>query len=144
MRAGLWIFAVMVLTSCANSSSNRVVDALETKAKAGDAVAACQLVLHDLRQCAERWEQWRPSTPGRRPPSCLDDAVPQEHERYLAESVGWVEGAPAPTLGSQTSRATRVIEVMMRLSPTDAQMFGDVVEMLDAIEETCPRLAGGG
>jgi hypothetical protein len=139
MRVGLWVVAVLVLTSCA-TPSDKAVEALEIKAKAGDAVAACQLVLHDLRQCAKIWEEWRPNSPRRRPPGCLGNAVPQEHERYFAESVGWVEGAPAPTLGSQTARATRVIEIMMGLSPIDNQVFRDVVETLDAIEETCPRL----
>ena len=142
MRVGLWFVAVLTMTSCATSPSDKAIDALETKAKAGDVVAACQLVVHDLRQCAKIWAEWRPNSPRRRPPGCLDDAVPQEHERYFAESVGWVEGAPTPTLGSQTSRATRVIEMVMRLGPTDNQLFRDLVETLDAIEETCPRLAG--
>ena len=144
MRLVLWVVAVGVLTSCVNSPSDKVVDALEIKAKAGDSVAACQLVVHDLRQCVGALEQWSPSSPRRRLPSCLDDPVPEEHQRYLADSVGWVEGAPAETLGSLLARDTRILEAILRLAPTDEQIYSNAIGILDETEKACPHLVGDG
>lgn len=134
---------MLALASCATQSSDKVVEALAARAKAGDAVAACQLVVHDLRQCVGILEQWRPSSPRRRLPSCLDDPVPEEHERYLADSVGWVEGAPAETLGSLAARNTRVLEAILRLAPTDDQIYSSAIGILDETEKACPHLVDG-
>ena len=131
---------MLALTSCV--APDKVTQTLEAKAKGGDAVAACQLVVYDLRQCAATFKTWINS--GARKirmrqylPNCLADPVSEAHERYLAEAVGWVEGAPAPTLGQQVARSTRVLEVVM-----DNVMPDDTLETLNAIEGSCPRLAG--
>jgi hypothetical protein len=140
MRVLVWIMAVAVLASCA-TQSDQVADALEVKARAGDPVAACQLVVHDLRECTGIWGRWRGSSASTRPPSCLDNPVPEDHERYLAQSVGWTEGAPALTPGSLAARNTRVLEILMKLNPWDYASVDDVAEAVDAIGRTCPGLA---
>ncbi|HWA46632.1 MAG TPA: hypothetical protein VG742_00085 [Dongiaceae bacterium] len=58
MRVSLQVIAVLILTSCATQPSDKAVEALKAKAKAGDSAAACRLVVHDLRQCVGILERW--------------------------------------------------------------------------------------
>jgi len=64
---------------------------LEARAKAGDVSAACDLVLQDLQQCVAARKEWmaQPESPR---PACLDDPVPADHQRYLAQSIDALEG----------------------------------------------------
>lgn len=143
MRESLRFVAMLALASCATQPSDKVAEALEAKAKAGDAVAACQLVVHDFRQCVGIRERWRASSQGRRPPSCLDDPVPEVHQRYLVESAGRLEGTPAHALGEVASKGTDVLESTMRLLPADDEVFSSAVGILDEIEKSCPHLVDG-
>jgi hypothetical protein len=134
---------MLALASCAVQPSDKAAEALEAKAKTGDAVAACRLVVHDFRQCVGIRERWRASSLRKRPPSCLDDPVPEEHERYLVESAGRLEGTPAQALGEVASKSTHVLESIMRLLPADDEVFSSAVGILDEIEKACPHLASG-
>jgi hypothetical protein len=80
----------LVLYACETSRRD---DDLEARAKAGDASAACDLVVQDLQQCAAARKDWmaQPETP--RPP-CLDDPVPADHQRYFSQSIDALEGPP--------------------------------------------------
>src|SRR4029453_18298826 len=68
-------------------------DDLEEWASAGDASAACDLVLQDLQQCVAARKGWmaQPELPR---PACLDDPVPADHQRYFSQAIDTLEGPP--------------------------------------------------
>ena len=84
------VIATVALASCEASGQG---GDLEARAKAGDASAACDLVLQDLQQCAAARKDWiaRPESPR---PACMDDPVPADHQRYFSQSIDSVEGPP--------------------------------------------------
>ncbi len=88
-----WVPVVIAALALAGCEASRDSDDLEARAKAGDASAACDLVLQDLQQCAADRKDWiaRPGSPR---PACLDDPVPADHQRYFSQSIDALEGPP--------------------------------------------------
>lgn len=88
-----WILVAAVALAFAGCEASRAGGDLEARAKAGDASAACDLVLQDLQQCAAARKDWiaRPESPR---PACMDDPVPADHQRYFSQSIDSVEGPP--------------------------------------------------
>ena len=89
MRAVLLPLTMALL----NCSAQPDIDPLEAKARGSDVSAACDLVLRDLQQCATARKGWmaQPESPR---PSCLDDPVPADHQRYFSQSIETLEGPP--------------------------------------------------
>jgi hypothetical protein len=88
-----WVRPLAIsLLVCGCEASPPGVD-LEAGAKSGDVSAACDLVLQDLQQCAAARKDWmaQPESPR---PQCLDDPVPADHQRYFAQAIDALEGAP--------------------------------------------------
>ena len=87
-----WLLVALVRW-CSELRSLAARRDLEARAKAGDASAACDLVLQDLQQCAAARKDWiaRPGSPR---PACLDDPAPADHQRYFSQSIDSVEGPP--------------------------------------------------
>jgi hypothetical protein len=83
------VVVTLALASCEASRGG----GLEARAKAGDVSAACDLVLHDLQQCAAARKDWiaQPESPR---PACLDDPVPADHQRYFSQAIDSLEGSP--------------------------------------------------
>jgi hypothetical protein len=88
-----WLLVAAVTLALASCEASRAGGDLEARAKAGDASAACDLVLQDLQQCAAARKDWiaRPESPR---PACMDDPVPADHQRYFSQSIDSVEGPP--------------------------------------------------
>jgi hypothetical protein len=84
---------VIVLLALASCEASRQGGDLEARAKAGAADAACDLVLHDLQQCAAARKDWM-AQPGSPRPGCLDDPVPADHQRYFSQAIDALEGPP--------------------------------------------------
>jgi len=82
--------AALLLAACESSRPN---DDLEERASAGDASAACDLVLQDLQQCVAARKGWmaQPELPR---PACLDDPVPADHQRYFSQAIDALAGPP--------------------------------------------------
>jgi len=66
---------------------------LEARAKAGDAGAACDLVLQDLQQCAAARKEWLSQSSSPRP-ACMAVPLPAEHQRYFSQAIESLEGPP--------------------------------------------------
>ncbi len=88
-----WIAAgasLLILGSCAIS---RDVQILETKAMAGDAGAACQLVLRDLEACVAARKEWI-ALPGSARSSRMEEPLPAAHLAYLSHAIERLEATP--------------------------------------------------
>lgn len=88
-----WLPVAAVALALAGCEVSRHDDDLEGRAKAGDVSAACDLILHDLQQCAAARKDWM-AQPGSPRPQCLDDPVPADHQRYFTQSIDHLEGPP--------------------------------------------------
>ena len=88
-----WCFVLVVSLVLGGCEASQPDQDLEARAKAGDASAACDLVLQDLQQCAAVRKDWmaQPESP---PPACLDDPVPADHQRYFSQSIDSLAGPP--------------------------------------------------
>lgn len=88
-----WLRALATSLMLYGCEASRLDDDLEARAKAGDASAACDLVLRDLQQCAAARKDWiaRPGSPR---PTCLDDPAPADHQRYFSQSIDSLAGPP--------------------------------------------------
>jgi hypothetical protein len=88
-----WFRALAILLVLCGCESSRPEDDLEARARAGGLSAACDLVLHDLQQCAAARKDWiaRPGSPR---PACLNDPVPADHQRYFSQSIESLAGQP--------------------------------------------------
>jgi hypothetical protein len=136
MRLILVLAASLALGSCEPS---RQVQDLKARAKAGDASAACDLVLQDLQQCAAARKDWiaRPGTPR---PACMDDPAPAEHQRYFSQSIESVEGPPERReLLRIISDGVASTAASLKLGVGPPERFDS---MIDIIAESCETLRG--
>jgi hypothetical protein len=89
MQRYIVALALLLLANCTSPSPTAVEGkdrvALEMGAKAGQALAACELAVLDLGQCLAARDAW---LDGAEEPECLVDAVPKQHEAYLSNAVG--------------------------------------------------------
>jgi hypothetical protein len=88
-----WLPVVVVPLALASCEASRQSGDLEAGAKAGDASAACDLVLQDLQQCAGARKDWI-AHPGSPRPACMADPLPAEHQRYFSQAIEALEGPP--------------------------------------------------
>lgn len=88
-----WLPAVAVMFALAGCEASPQGGDPEARTKAGDVSAACDLLLRDLQQCAAARKEWmaRPELPR---PTCLDDPVPADHQRYFSQAIDALEGPP--------------------------------------------------
>ena len=88
-----WLLVAAVALVLAGCEASRQGDDLEDRASAGDASAACDLVLQDLQQCVAARKDWMAQPESLRP-ACLDDPVPADHQRSFAHAIDALEGPP--------------------------------------------------
>ena len=128
------VIAALVLASC---EASRQDGDLEARAKAGDASAACDLVLQDLQQCAAARKDWiaQPESPR---PACMDDPVPADHQRYFSQSIDSVEGPPERReLLRIISDGVASTAASLKLGVGPPQRFDS---MIDIIAQSCATL----
>ena len=134
---GLCALAIsLVLCNC---EASRPDDNLEARARAGDASAACDLVLQDLQQCAAARKDWiaRPESPR---PACLDDPVPAEHQRAFSQSIDTLEGPPERReLLRIISDGAASTAASLKLGVGPPERFD---AMIDIIAQSCATLHG--
>lgn len=126
----------LVLCGC---EASRPEGELEARAKAGDASAACDLVLQDLQQCAAARKGWmaQPESPR---PACLDDPVPADHQRYFSQSIETLESPP------ERRELLRIISdgaantaASLKLGVGAPERFDSAIEL---IAQSCATLRG--
>ena len=132
-----WCFALAVSLVLGGCEASQPDQDLEARAKAGDASAACDLVLQDLQQCAADRKDWiaRPGSPR---PACLDDPAPADHQRYFSQSIESVEGPPERReLLKIISDGVAITAASLRLGVGPAERFDP---MIDIIARSCATL----
>jgi len=124
----------LVLCGC---EASRPEDDLETRAKAGDASAACDLVHRDLQQCAAARKDWiaRPGSPR---PACMGDPAPADHQRYFSQSIDSLEGPPERReLLKIISDGVAITAASLKLGVGPPERFDP---MIDIIARSCATL----
>ena len=126
----------LVLCSCEASQPD---DDLETRAKAGDVSAACDLVLRDLQQCAAARKDWM-ARPGSPRPACLDEPAPADHQRYFSQAIDSLEGPPERReLLKIISSGAGNTAASLKLGVGAAERFDSAI---DIIAQSCATLRG--
>jgi hypothetical protein len=132
-----WLLVVIATLALASCEASRQGGDLEARAKAGDASAACDLVLQDLQQCAADRKDWI-ARPGLPRPACLDDPAPADHQRYFSQSIESVEGPPERReLLKIISDGVAITAASLRLGVGPAERFDP---MIDIIARSCATL----
>ncbi len=134
-----WVPVVIAALALAGCEASRDSDDLEARAKAGDASAACDLVLQDLQQCAADRKDWiaRPGSPR---PACLDDPVPADHQRYFSQSIDALEGPPERReLLKIISDGAANTAASLKLGVGAPERFDSAIEL---IAQSCATLRG--
>ena len=132
-----WCFVLAVSLVLGGCEASQPDQDLEARAKAGDASAACDLVLQDLQQCAATRKDWiaRPGSPR---PACLDDPAPADHQRYFSQSIDSVEGPPERReLLKIISDGVAITAASLKLGVGPAERFDP---MIDIIARSCATL----
>ena len=126
----------LVLCSCEASQPD---DDLETRAKAGDVSAACDLVLRDLQQCAAARKNWM-ARPGSPRPACLDEPAPADHQRYFSQAIDSLEGPPERReLLKIISSGAANTAASLKLGVGAPERFDSAI---DIIAQSCATLRG--
>jgi hypothetical protein len=134
-----WLSAVIVSLALAGCEASPQGAELEARAKAGDASAACDLVLQDLQQCAAARKDWM-TRPGSPRPACLDDPVPVEHQRAFSQSIDTLEGPPERReLLRIISDGAASTAASLKLGVGPPERFDS---MIDIIAQSCATLHG--
>ncbi|HJR23530.1 MAG TPA: hypothetical protein VJ822_17985 [Dongiaceae bacterium] len=123
----------LLLLSC---STQPKTDSLESRARAGDVSAACDLVLRDLQQCASARKDWigQPSSPR---PRCMDDPVPADHQQYFSQAIETLEGPPERReLLAIISDGVAVTEAGFKRNMSAPE------SLIDIIDQSCATLRG--
>lgn len=132
-----WFFILAVSFALANCEATRPDQTLEARAKAGDASAACDLVLQDLQQCAAARKDWI-ARPGSQRPACMDDPAPADHQRYFSQSIETLEGPPERReLLEIISDGVAITAASLRLGVGPPERFD---AMIDIIAQSCATL----
>jgi hypothetical protein len=120
----------LLLLSC---STQPKTDALEARARAGEVSAACDLVLRDLQQCASARNDWigQPSSPR---PTCMDDPVPADHQRYFSEAIETLEGPP------ERRELLAISDGVAITAASFKRNMGAPESLIDIIDQSCATL----
>jgi hypothetical protein len=132
-----WFRALAISLVLWGCEASQPEDDLETRAKAGDASAACDLVLQDLQRCAGARKDWiaRPGSPR---PACMDDPVPADHQRYFSQSINSLEGLPERReLLKIISDGVAITAASLKLGVGPPERFDP---MIDIIARSCATL----
>ena len=132
-----WFVVLAVSFVLGGCEASQLDQDLEARAKAGDASAACDLVLQDLQQCAAARKDWiaRPDSPR---PACLNDPAPADHQRYFSQSIDSVGGPPERReLLKIISDGVAITAASLKLGVGPAERFDP---MIDIIARSCATL----
>lgn len=132
-----WFIVLAVSLVLGGCEASQLDQDLEARAKAGDASAACDLVLQDLQQCAAARKDWiaQPESPR---PACMDDPVPADHQRYFSQSIVSLEGPPERReLLEIISDGVAITAASLMLGVGPAERFDP---MIDIIARSCATL----
>jgi hypothetical protein len=136
MRWPVFLAVSLLLGSC---EASRQGQHLEAKAKAGDASAACDLVLQDLQQCSAARKDWI-ARPGSSRPACMEDPLPAEHQRYFLQAIESIGGPPErKELLKIISDGAALTAASLRLKVGTQERLDS---MIDIIARSCATLRG--
>jgi hypothetical protein len=134
MRSVLMLVLSLAIGSCETADPN---EDLKARARAGDPAAACDLVLHDLRDCSDARKEWL-AQPGSPRPACMAEPLPAEHQRYFLEAIESLEGPP------ERKELLGIINDGVRLTAASLKLDVSTQErldsMLDIIAQSCATL----
>jgi hypothetical protein len=132
-----WFRALTMSLVLCGCEASRPDDDLETRAKGGDASAACDLVLQDLQQCAAARKDWI-ARPESQRPACMTDPVPADHQHYFVQSIDALEGPPERReLLKIISDGVASTAASLKLGVGPPERFDS---MIDIIAQSCATL----
>jgi hypothetical protein len=109
-------------------------DSLQEKARSGDPIAACQLVVRRLHACALEKQQWETGTLASKP-ACIDEPVGAQERSYLEKAGSALKTMPAITY---YTHAAVLIDTAAKL---DTMPAAEAVETTGKLSAGCDRVA---
>jgi hypothetical protein len=127
------VVTVLALLSCGTQPP---VDPLEAKARDGDPVAACQLAVRSLHNCAlekQRWEKGELATR----PACIEEGISKRDQAYLDKAVANLESHKVSQLSLLTDQVLLATGwVLLEAGPADKAIAG-----IEKLQPECANLA---
>jgi|SRR5688572_1694617 len=141
MQRYIVALALLLLANCTSPSPTAVEVkdrvALETGAKAGQALAACELAVLDLRQCLAARDAW---LDGAAEPGCLVDAVPKQHEAYLSNAVASLPPGQVKETGEELIDGVMLLQMSLRMDQRGKRSPDEQANLMETAEKICPYL----